>query len=107
MVVVLALVWPLLMRFTLALAAICLAVSYAEPAISQARTTATTTSTKPGRFLSLPVPAKCASLAVYKQTKRQNKIKLKGCVGLLDIIGNKTNLMQIQQLLLGVLAKQN
>uniref|UniRef100_A0A1A9WAL2 Uncharacterized protein n=1 Tax=Glossina brevipalpis TaxID=37001 RepID=A0A1A9WAL2_9MUSC len=50
------------MRFALALAAICLAVSYAEPAISQARTAATTTSTKPGRFLSLPVPAKCASL---------------------------------------------
>lgn len=48
------------MKVTLVLAAFCVAATYAEPAISQARTT-TTTSTKPGRFLSLPVPAKCAS----------------------------------------------
>lgn len=49
------------MKVTLVLAAFCVAATYAEPAISQARTSTTTTSTKPGRFLSLPVPAKCAS----------------------------------------------
>ncbi|XP_037927323.1 uncharacterized protein LOC119661891 [Teleopsis dalmanni] len=48
------------MKATLVIAALCIAAAYAEPAISQARTT-TTTSTKPGRFLSLPVPAKCAN----------------------------------------------
>jgi len=44
------------MKVTLAIATFCVVM-----ACSHAARTTTTTATKPGRFLSLPVPAKCAS----------------------------------------------
>lgn len=60
------------MKITLVIAAVCIAVAYADPAISQARSS-TAASTKPGRFLSLPVPAKCA--------RRKYKVKKETFLG--------------------------
>lgn len=52
------------MKVTLAIATFCVVM-----ACSHAARTTTTTATKPGRFLSLPVPAKCASRKyTYHQT---------------------------------------
>lgn len=52
------------MKVTLALATFCLVAACAD---AQKGRTTTTTATKPGRFLSLPVPAKCASRKYSKK----------------------------------------
>lgn len=48
------------MKVTFVIAAVCIAVCLAEPAVSQGVRTTTTTGTKPGRFLSLPSADKCS-----------------------------------------------
>lgn len=60
------------MKVTLVLAVFCIASAVAEPkpAINQV-TSQTTVSTKPGRFLSLPVPDKCVKRK-YKKKFIQN-----------------------------------
>lgn len=55
---ILPILFFLQMKVTLALATFCLVAACAD---AQKGRTTTTTATKPGRFLSLPVPAKCAS----------------------------------------------